>query len=191
MKHDESVVLVDSKGVLRGCARRRSIPTTAVCAVALTLLYSPDRRVVVLLRRGKGATDMVGRWSLHAGKVRSTDLASADRIGSLLSLEAVRNAALRELSEELALTIHPQQLTPVDRYFMPHREKSLFFALLSLPLSGRQLDTITPNPDEVADLGFFTPAQLFATSDLGDALVYRRERIIKHLSEVLAHRGPT
>lgn len=186
MNAEESVVLVDSEGSLVGWAPAGAIPDGGICAVELTLVYVPERGEVILLNRGKGANDMVGRWSLQAGKMRRSDLAATDRIGAQLSLDAVRTAAVRELGEELGLKVNPSQLEVVHRFAICDGAKNLFFTLLALSLSSAQLASMTPDQDEVADFGFFTPAQLRSESNLGDAIIYQRERILEYLGDVIA-----
>ncbi len=184
MKTQERAALVDDCGTLLGFSPNGSIPHGAIGAVELTLMYSQETKTIILINRGQGASDMRGRWALQSGKVLKADLSADDWVGSTLSLAAYRKAAVREFAEEAALTVDEIELAFVDRFFMQHGVKRLFFTLLSLPMTNPQLSLLSPNQSEVERFGAFTLPEFHAARDLGDAIIFRREAILDHLNKV-------
>ncbi len=160
-------------------------------AATVILLRGGEQALEVLLvRRTPQARFMGGVWVFPGGAV---DAQEGDGDG------AHRAAALRELSEEAAITIgDPAELVKFSRWITPAEVKIRFdthFFLAVLP------DGQEPRIDgeECVDLGWFTPAAALAAHREGEiVLVFPT---IKHLeqlgefrsvSELLAHaRGRT
>jgi 8-oxo-dGTP pyrophosphatase MutT (NUDIX family) len=160
-------------------------------AATVILLRGGEQALEVLLvRRTPQARFMGGVWVFPGGAV---DAQEGDGDG------AHRAAALRELSEEAAITIDdPAGLVKFSRWITPAEVKIRFdthFFLAVLP------DGQEPRIDgeECVDLGWFTPAAALAAHREGEiVLVFPT---IKHLeqlgefrsvSELLAHaRGRT
>jgi len=98
-------------------------------AATLTLLRdTADGMQVLMVRRNATLKFYGGAWAFPGGRVDPEDCADGE---TLEDLNAVKRAAVRELREEVALTIAPEQLvwmshwiTPVVR---PKRFKTWFF----------------------------------------------------------------
>lgn len=98
-------------------------------AATLILLRDTDAGLQVLMvRRNATLKFYGGAWAFPGGRVDPEDCADGETVESM---DAVKRAAVRELREEVALTIAPEQLvwmshwiTPVVR---PKRFKTWFF----------------------------------------------------------------
>ena len=71
--------------------------------------------------------------------------------------ESPTETAIREVREELGITVTPERLTGI--YYQPDHAAGEFihFAYACTSVDGR---SITPDPAEVAELGFFRPDRL-------------------------------
>lgn len=175
----EEIAIVNSDGIVQCFSRETAITEEDVVAVELVLLYLPEEKEIVLLNRGNGASDMQAHWALESGKVNRFDLTSEDGVGKKLSLGAYRNAAIREFDEELNFTIPADRLKVVDEFYM--KSKQLYFTLLALPLKKQDLARLYPDQCEIDRIRRFTLPELENNTYLGDALMYRKEAIVRFL----------
>ena len=129
---------------LAGFERRAAVPDgLRPAAVAVVLLPDDEGRACLLLtKRARGLRNHGGQWALPGGRVDPP--------------ETVQEAALRELAEEVGLTLGADAVLGVlDDY--PTR--SGFIITPIVVWSGAAV-TLTPNPDEVASVHRIPLAEL-------------------------------
>ena len=129
---------------LAGFERRAAVPDgRRPAAVAVVLLPDDEGRACLLLtKRARGLRNHGGQWALPGGRVDPPETAQA--------------AALRELSEEVGLTLGEEAvLGMLDDY--PTR--SGFIITPIVVWSGAAV-ALTPNPDEVASVHRIPLAEL-------------------------------
>jgi hypothetical protein len=179
----EEIVIVDGKGYIKRFSTSKSLQPEENIAVELVMVYLPKEKQIVLFNRGSGASDMHDHWALEAGKVIVEDLCSEDGdcVGTKISLNAYRSSATREFNEELRFAIAPHKFEFVDEFHMPG--KNLYFTLLSLAIEKEELDKLSPDQSEVDKVRCFTLNEFDNNPDLGDAIMFRKERIIQYLQE--------
>lgn len=180
----EQLVIVDEKGIVRKFSPSKQLGTGEATAVELVIVCLPHKKQIVLFNRASGASDMRDHWALVSGKVNVTDLTCAQEtvLGTKLSLEAYRNAAVREFNEELAFRVSPDNLQLVDEFHMP--SKQIYFTLFSLILDDSDLDKLLPNQTEVDRTKCFTLREFMDNGYLGDAIMFRKEGIIRYLQNL-------
>lgn len=81
--------------------------------------------------------------------------------------ESIREGAVREVHEEVGLTLDPDALVPLSRWIPPEQLKRRFDT--SFFLAGDPGGDITPNPDEVVDWKWATPASVIEQHARGEA----------------------
>ena len=145
-------------------------------AATVILLRGGDETLEVLLvRRTPKARFMGGVWVFPGGAV---DAGEGDGDG------AHRAAAIRELSEEAAITLaDPEDLVKFSRWITPAEVQIRFdthFFLATMP--DGQVAAI--DGEECVDLGWFTPAAALAAHGSGDiVLVFPTIKHLEQLSE--------
>jgi 8-oxo-dGTP pyrophosphatase MutT (NUDIX family) len=142
-------------------------------ATVILLRGGADTLEVLLVRRTPKARFMGGVWVFPGGAVDAHE-GDGD--------EAHRAAAVRELSEEAAITLDdPAELVKFSRWITPAEVKIRFdthFFLAALP-AGQEARV---DGEECIDLGWFTPASALAAYSAGDiVLVFPT---IKHLEQL-------
>jgi len=132
---DETLREVVSANLRSHARARRAHPAEGLrrAAVALVLMPDPDGRpAFILTRRASRLKDHPGQWAFPGG--------------SLDAGESVEEAALRELSEEVGLSVAPASLLGrLDDY--PTRSG---FVITPVVVWSAQHRELAPNPDEVA-----------------------------------------
>jgi 8-oxo-dGTP pyrophosphatase MutT (NUDIX family) len=143
-------------------------------AATIILLRGGDRALEVLLvQRNPAARFMGGAWVFPGGAVDA---------GEGSGEEAHRAAAVRELSEEAAITgVDPASLVRFSQWITPPQVKVRFdthFFLAALPDGGEpQVDGA-----ECVDFGWFTPEGALSAHRAGDLLLVFPT--IKHLEQL-------
>jgi hypothetical protein len=185
----EDIVFVNDVGIINRFSNSRELHPGDNIAVELVMVYLPSKKQIVLFNRGAGASDMHAHWALEAGKVNVMDLSKedGDRVGSKMSLNAYKSSAVREFAEELNFPVSATSLEFVDEFHMP--DKRLYFTLLSLAIKESQLGKLLPDQSEVGAVGCFNLEQFSVNPDLGDAIVFRKDRIIEYLQEKFGGNG--
>ena len=178
----ENIVIVDEKGFIKGFKRKKDLLPDDIVAVELVMVYIRDLCKVVLFNRGKGASDMRDHWALESGKVCSDDLDSLDYIGEKLSINAFRNAAVREFIEELDFKVLPDAFYNIASFYL--EKKRIYFTLLSLSLEEEELPKLVPDQSEIDKLKLFTLEEFDKNKYLGDAIVFRKDKIIAYLQKI-------
>ncbi len=181
----EQIVIVDEKGIIKRFSSKKDLLEGEITAVELVVVYLPGEKKVVLFNRGHGASDMHNHWALEAGKVILEDLSESDgdSIGRKLSLCAYKNAAIRELNEELNFPVSPDDLQVIDEFYMVN--KRIYFTLLSLALAEAEFKKLSPDQSEVDKIKRFTLEEFKNNPHLGDAIMFRKDKIIQYLQRVL------
>jgi 8-oxo-dGTP pyrophosphatase MutT (NUDIX family) len=148
-------------------------------AATVIVLRGGERDLEVLLvRRNPAARFMGGAWVFPGGAVDRSEGAGE---------EALRAAALRELSEEAGIDLPAaDELVPFSRWITPPEVKIRFdtwFYLAPLP-SGAE-----PRIDgsEVVDARWYEPAGALAAADRGELLLVFPT--IKHLEQLSSFRS--
>lgn len=177
----EEIVTVDNQGILTGFKTKVTIQPHENKAVELILVIIPENKTLILFNRGAGSSDMHDHWALQSGKVNRTDLADTDRIGKRLSDMAFRNAAKREFIEELNFSLSPDDLVAVEAFYMP--AKRLYFGMYALPISAKRFQELTPDQSELDQVSQFTIDEFRHCAGLGDAILFRKDRIIQYLQD--------
>jgi 8-oxo-dGTP pyrophosphatase MutT (NUDIX family) len=132
---------------------------------------------VVLLRDGSGGLELLlvqrseklsfhgGAWAFPGGSVDEKDLESA----APESIEAGRRAAIRELVEEVGLTLEPTELVPFARWTTPEgrsrRFRTWFFAARAP--SG----SVSADGGEISDSRFYAPALALSARERGELVL--------------------
>lgn len=178
----EKIVVVDKEGVIKKFSTKSNLSKKDIVAVELVITYLPESKRVVLFNRGESASDMHDRWSLESGKVILEDLSPIDAVGQKLSVQAYKNAAVRELMEELNYLVEAQALQRVDEFYMG--EKHIYFTLLSLAIQTDDLRKLTPNQSELDQFKLFSLREFDENTELGDAIVHRKDQIRMYLQNV-------
>ena len=175
----EKIVVVSREGIIQKFSTKKNLSRNDIVAVELVMTYLPESQRVVLFNRGESASDMQNHWSLESGKVIYDDLLPTDRIGQKLSVDAYKNAAVRELMEELSFPVETEVLQLVDEFYMD--EKHIYFTLLSLAIQTDDLRKLTPNQSELDQYKLFSLKEFDENKDLGDAIVHRKDQIRSYL----------
>ncbi len=178
----EKIVMLNKEGIIQNYIEKNKIGSDEIFAAELVLIFIPDVRKVVLFNRGSGACDMHSRWALHSGKVNINDLNNGDEIGKKLSITAFKNAAIREFREELKYNISPNQLKLIDQFYMPEKDKKIFFTLFSLELTINEFKKLYPDFAEVDAIKLFTLGEFKKNQRLGDAIKFKKEKIMTFLT---------
>jgi len=144
-------------------------------ATVILLRGGGETLEVLLVRRTPKARFMGGVWVFPGGAV---DAGEGDGDG------AHRAAAIRELSEEAAITLaDPEDLVKFSRWITPAEVQIRFdthFFLATMP--DGQVAAI--DGEECVDLGWFTPAAALAAHGSGDiVLVFPTIKHLEQLSE--------
>lgn len=104
------------------------IPEARPAATLILLRDTDDGMQVLMVRRNATLKFYGGAWAFPGGRVDPEDCVEGE---TLESLDAVKRAAVRELREEVALTILPEQLTWMSLWITPvvrpKRFKTWFF----------------------------------------------------------------
>lgn len=148
-------------------------PTTPRPAASVILLRRGSRHQssgleVLFGRRTPKASFMANVWVFPGGAV---DGGAADEA-------AYRKAALRELEEEVAISLDPQDLVPFSRWITPAEVKVRFdthFYLAGAPSHCSP----TADGEEIVEVGWFAPADALARHAAGELLLVFPT--IKHL----------
>lgn len=105
-----------------------AIPEARPAATLILLRDSDNGLQVLMVRRAATIKFYGGAWAFPGGRVEASDCEAGETIETLA---AVKRAAVREVREEISLTVAPEQLvwmshwiTPVVR---PKRFKTWFF----------------------------------------------------------------
>jgi len=141
----ETVILVDEKDRLLGTQEK----------LAAHLTPQRHRAFSVLIFNHKGET-LIHRRAL--GKYHSPGLWANSCCGHPRPGEEVREAAQRRLGEELGFTCPLTPLTQVC--YTLKLEKDLWELEYTHVFKGSYEEKINPNPEEVCDLRWMTPAAL-------------------------------
>lgn len=179
----EQIVIVNNEGVVRRFSFGKDLVEGENRAVELIVVYLPAKKQIVLFNRGSGATDMHNHWALNSGKVNVEDIYGFNGtvVGSKLPLEAYKNAAVREFSEELNFRISSNQLEFIDEFHMP--SKQIYFTMLSLALDEDKLYKLAPDQSEVDKMRCFSLEEFEINAHLGDAIKFRKAQIIDYLGQ--------
>ena len=120
------------------------VPQPAVTVV----IVRADSNEVLLMKRPEHMRFAAGVWVFPGGRVDDG--------------ESHVQAAMRETLEETGLELLASSLTPLDWWVTPETETRRFdvhFYRAAAP----QSQTLVPNPDEVAELRWLTPAEALAS----------------------------
>jgi 8-oxo-dGTP pyrophosphatase MutT (NUDIX family) len=179
----EEYIFVDEAGLVRRVSDDKTRSPDDYMAVVLVLVFLPKEKQIVLFNRGTGASDMHDHWALTAGKMNATDFAQplAEVTGKKLSLESVKNAAVREFMEELSISPEMDDLEKVIDFNIP--EKGLYFTMLAWPIDESRFADFSPDGMEVDKIRRFSLGEFRANQHLGDAIVYRKESIVSFLNQ--------
>lgn len=179
----EQVVIVDNHGTVKRFSIDKILAQDENTAVELVAIYLQHRKQIVLFNRAAGASDMHDHWALESGKVNVEDLPDYDTvIGTKLPLEAYKNAAIRELREELNFEVAPEAFEWIDEFLM--ESKHIYFNLLALALDEADLSKLSPNQSEVDKIRCFTLDEFASNPHLGDAIQFRKNEIIRYLQRM-------
>jgi 8-oxo-dGTP pyrophosphatase MutT (NUDIX family) len=126
---------------------------------------------------------MHDHWALTAGKMNTSDLVEPPQeiLGKKLSLQTAKRSAVREFKEELNISADGSSFESVVEFCMP--EKQLYFTMLAWPIKEHQVVDFAPDGAEVDKLGRFSLNEFTVNPNLGDAIVYRKDKIISFLNE--------
>lgn len=115
--------------------REHDLGERRAAAVAVAVVEDDGRPGILVTRRAAKMRAHPGQWALPGGRIDEG--------------EAAEGAALRELQEELGLTLSPDAvLGRLDDY----STRSGYRITPVVLWAGAVLDAITPNPDEVASV---------------------------------------
>lgn len=131
---------------------------------------------VLMLERSAEASFMPGVWVFPGGAVDAADAGDDEA--------SHRACAVRELQEEVAIELDPDELRPWSRWItpalVPIRFDTRFYVALSPPHS-------SPRPDgrEAVEIAWFEPARALGLHEAGDMdLVFPT---VKHLESLLPY----
>jgi 8-oxo-dGTP pyrophosphatase MutT (NUDIX family) len=177
----ERVIVVDAKGKFERIIPKNETNANTIIAVELVLIILTDEKKVLLLNRGKGATDMQSKWALHSGKIIDKDLTIKDEFGKVLTIDANKNAAIREFKEELDFALNPERLEIITQFYMPEKDKKLYFTLFALDLKKNELEHMYPDFSEIEGTSLFTLDEFISNDRLGDAIKFKKNFIVEYL----------
>lgn len=179
----EKIAIVNCEGIIERFIKKDRVTSDDIMAVELVLVYLPLDGKVALFYRGSGASDMHNYWVLQSGKVILDDMVNGEKTGIKLPLVAYRNAVIREFKEELAFNISVNKLSIIDQFYMEDGSKKLFFTLFSLELTNLEFKKMQPDFYELTKARLFTLEEFEKNERLGDAIKYKKDKIIDFLNK--------
>ena len=117
---------------------------------AVGVLYEEELGNVLILRRHPASAEG-GRWGLPGGGIESG--------------EQARDAAIREVREEICHEQNPGELTPLRRYRWAWNEQDIYFEVFKAQVRREDL-VIDLNRDESTEFLWAEPVQLVGRGDL-------------------------
>ena len=129
------------------------MPEATVSAIIVT----PDLSKFLLTRRKSGPYQ--GKWCLPGGHIHRD--------------ETMRQAVIREVKEETGLDFDPQLFSCFDEIIPGHDIHSI-----AIVFDGSADGTITPQPDEVAEIGWYSWGEIE-----GMSFAFRHKEIIESYAQ--------
>lgn len=140
-------------------------------ASVIVLRDGPSRVEVLLVKRNPEARFMGAAWVFPGGAVGPGDAGPAE-------------AALRELSEEAAVTlVGPEGLAPFSRWVTPVEVKIRFDTRFFVTRAPEGAEAV-PDGSECVEAGWWTPAEALEAHRRGEILLVFPT--IKHLEELMS-----
>jgi isopentenyldiphosphate isomerase len=147
MLHDELVPLVNVEGVTVGCAKRSEVhrDPSLLHPVVHCLVFNRHGELLLQLR-GLGKDVQPGRWDTSVG-------------GHVGIAESIETAVVREIGEELGVTVQASELDYLYRYVMQSETESELVHSFRFGSDG----PFRPEPGEIEALRFWTPNEILAS----------------------------